>query len=228
MPLDTTDRVSGKPSKVFFIDMITRDLGLTDCILDLVDNSIDHAVTTSQVDVMAFLVNGQRPKLQRLYVSIKISPNSFTIEDNCGGISIDDARTRVFRFGDPQGRRAHAGLSVYGIGMKRAFFKLGNVIRMQSATDAEWFVVDINVKAWKSRGDDDWDFAFTEHGSLVARRKAHPPRTTKITITNLHTEIASRLADPSFAKQLRQRIASTYSLFLSSAGLGPSVCKRCL
>src|SRR5262245_19792638 len=131
--------VSGKPSKSFFIEMITRDLGITDCILDLIDNSIDHAVTTNHVNVMTLLLDGQRPKLRRFYVAIRMSSDGFSIEDNCGGIAIEDAKTRVFRFGDPQMRAKEAGLSVYGIGMKRAFFKLGEIIRVQSATDTERF-----------------------------------------------------------------------------------------
>lgn len=179
----TTDAnvVSARPTKVFFVDMITRDLGITDCILDLIDNAIDHAVMNSKLDVMTFLTDGSRPlRLRKYYVSLKLSGDSFRIEDNCGGISIDDARTRVFRFGDPENRQTQAGLSVYGIGMKRAFFKLGQVIRVQSATTTEWFVVDINVKRWKAKGDDDWDFTFASRGALRKSGPQYQPSTTRI------------------------------------------------
>lgn len=215
---ENENRVSGQPSKAFFVEMITRDLGITDCILDLIDNSIDHAVTTTRVDVMASLTNGHRPRLRRFYVSVKLSTTGFSIEDNCGGISIEDAKTRVFRFGDPQGRRAEAGLSVYGIGMKRAFFKLGDVIRVRSATTSERFTVDINVKRWMARGDADWDFEFKDHGPLRNRKEPYPPKGTRITVGQLHKEVASRFDDPTFLRSLRDKIASTYGLFLS-AGL---------
>lgn len=214
--------VSGKPSKSFFVEMITRDLGITDCILDLIDNSIDHAVTTTDVNVMSVLSNGARPRLQRFYVSLKLSTAGFVIEDNCGGISIEDARTRVFRFGDSEGRKTAAGLSVYGIGMKRAFFKLGNVIRVRSATTADAFIVDINVNRWKEQGDDDWDFRFAEYGPLARRHDRYPPRTTRITISKLHKEVGGRFDEPTFLKALREKIAWTYGLFLS-AGLDISV-----
>jgi hypothetical protein len=214
--VENENRVSGQPSKAFFVEMITRDLGITDCILDLIDNSIDHAVTTSQVDVMASLTNGHRPRLRRFYVALKLTTAGFAIEDNCGGISIDDARTRVFRFGDPHGRTSDAGLSVYGIGMKRAFFKLGEIIRVRSATSTERFIVDINVKRWLARGDGDWDFEFKEHGPLRDSKESYPKRSTRITIGHLHKQVAERFADPAFLRSLRDKIAATYGLFLES------------
>ena len=33
--------VEAYPRKQFFIEMFTRDIGLEDCILDLIDNSMD-------------------------------------------------------------------------------------------------------------------------------------------------------------------------------------------
>ena len=104
--------------------------------------------------------------------------------------------------------------------MKRAFFKLGNIIRVQSATAAEGFRVDINVKKWKDLGDKNWDFRFADHGPLRQRR--YPPRTTKINVAQLHEAVVSRVNEPTFMKSLRERIASTYGLFLS-AGLGITV-----
>ncbi|KJV41509.1 hypothetical protein [Brevundimonas sp. KM4] len=35
------DRANANPSKSFFIAMLTRDIDLVDCILDLLDNSVD-------------------------------------------------------------------------------------------------------------------------------------------------------------------------------------------
>lgn len=37
------DKAHGNPSKEFFVDMVTRDITLADCIFDLLDNSIDGA-----------------------------------------------------------------------------------------------------------------------------------------------------------------------------------------
>ena len=37
------------PSKAFFIEMLTRDITLSDCVLDLVDNSIHCLITGSSL-----------------------------------------------------------------------------------------------------------------------------------------------------------------------------------
>jgi hypothetical protein len=39
------------PSKAFFIEMLTRDITLSDCILDLLDNSVDSLITKANLDV---------------------------------------------------------------------------------------------------------------------------------------------------------------------------------
>src|SRR5207249_8638321 len=53
------------------------------------------------------------------------------------GIPIDEARESVFRFGSTSKETGTLGLSVFGIGMKRAFFKLGRMIAMRSRTEDE-------------------------------------------------------------------------------------------
>ncbi len=151
--------VKARPTKAFFIEMITRDLGLTDCILDLVDNAIDHAVAIAAADVMAVLTDGGKSnRLEGASIAIEFSNEEFVIRDTCGGISVDDARTKVFMFGNPDDKSTPGGLSVFGIGMKRGFFKLGHHISMLSHTANDWFSIEIDVRAWQEKGDDDWDF----------------------------------------------------------------------
>ena len=44
MKLTASDKKAGaNPTKAFFVSMITRDITLEDCILDLIDNSVDGA-----------------------------------------------------------------------------------------------------------------------------------------------------------------------------------------
>ncbi|MBI4032578.1 ATP-binding protein [Candidatus Berkelbacteria bacterium] len=214
---DSQNLVSAKPSKDFFIDMITRDLSLTDSVLDLIDNSIDQAVERTQADVMRVLTDGgQIASLRGNRISLRLSGDQFVIEDTCGGIPIEDARNTVFLFGNPSERGAPSGLSVYGIGMKRAFFKLGRLITVRSATDDDWFVVEIDVDEWKKRPDE-WRFSFKEFG---ATRK-HPKvtsGTTTIKVARLRDEVRLRLGESSFQKELIDKVAATYSLFIR-AGL---------
>lgn len=203
----------GQPSKAFFVDMITRDLTVEDSILDLIDNAIDAAVTRQDVDVMTVLPGHEHNKhrFSKATIAINIDDVALTINDTCGGMSIKDAEEVVFRFGNPGVRSPSGGLSVYGIGMKRSFFKLGRNIRVNSQTKTDRFSVTIDVEAWTHKGDDDWDFEFSEAEKLRER----PEHTgTEITIEELTSDTRRRFAAPGFAKDLLKRIESAYALFL--------------
>jgi Histidine kinase-, DNA gyrase B-, and HSP90-like ATPase len=208
MPSDQADRVLGQPSKEFFVEMITRDLTMTDAILDLVDNSVDQAVEDSGADVTRLLLGG-KPKKLKATVRLTVESQSFVISDDCGGIGLDDARRRVFRFGEPDAAATTGGLSVYGIGMKRAFFKLGRKITVESRTRRSYFRIDIDVAVWLAQGDENWDFAFAETRSGPQARTG-----TTITISELRPEVKRRLQQDIFRAELRRRLQTTYSLFL--------------
>ena len=51
-----TVTAQAEPSKDFFISMLTRDIRLIDCILDLIDNSIDSIVYGTNFDPMKDLL----------------------------------------------------------------------------------------------------------------------------------------------------------------------------
>ena len=205
-------RIDADPSKSFFIDMLTRDIGVVDCILDLIDNAVDRAVDRSSVNVMDIIDSAVKTKrINGARVEITISSDKFEIKDTCGGISIDEARHQVFRFGNPDERGAPHGLSVYGIGMKRAFFKLGEAIHVRSETEAEFFELNIDVPEWKSRSDQ-WWFEFSQFGPKES--KTIPG--THITIKELRDGIGERFVMQSFKTELTSRISSTYALFIDA------------
>jgi len=161
----------------------------------------------------------QRPKFKHSTVSLSVSKSNFKIQDTCGGISEDDAKKTIFRFGIPLGASSTPGLSVYGIGMKRAFFKLGGNITVESATDEDWFVMDIDVNQWNMKGDDDWDFELKASGKAGDRVPSKPRAgTTQIVIKDLRDDVSRRFGQTSFVKELVDRVAAAYSLFLT-AGL---------
>ena len=89
----TSSVVNAAPEKSFFIHMITRDIQLEDCILDLLDNSIDGALR----------LRGPYEPWLGLRVRIEFDSQSFSIADNCGGMSLDVARNYAFHFGRPKG-----------------------------------------------------------------------------------------------------------------------------
>lgn len=200
---EESKKIHASPTKEFFINMITRDIGLEECIFDLLDNSLDGA--NRQLE-------GASPDPEKrfagYYSRITIADNSFIIEDNCGGIALDDAVDYAFHFGrrtdapDTQGNP----IGLYGIGMKRAVFKIGKSISIESITDNESFAVNIDVDAW-SQDPDDWDFD-------VDPIDKSEPKGTLISISNIKKGINSYFTDPNFANTLVRETAKYYSFFL--------------
>lgn len=210
--------IDARPSKRFFIDMLTRDITVADCILDLIDNAVDKAVEVSGVDVMDVL--------DRKPVEFEDDPNSkprveitfdgqFRMSDNCGGISKKEASTEVFLFGSqPTVVAGSTGLSVYGIGMKRALFKLGRNAVVRSSDGSDDWQVNIDVDRWQRHRR--WTLDFTprtdERPALIGERA------TTIVVDRLTDQTTQLLGQPSFWLDLRRRIATTYALFIE-AGL---------
>ena len=207
--------IHGQPSKGFFVEMLTNDITVGDSILDIMDNSIDRAIALTGTDVMQ-LLRGQSvgKRLAGYRISLEYDAECFRLVDNCGGISVEDARERVFLLGNPGVATKRPGLSVYGIGMKRALFKLGNTISFNSRTDKEYFKLGLDIQAWLDKGDNDWDFDAPETGA--AKDDGEPG--TEILIRDLHDDVSRHVSMTSFANELQRRIASTYALFVE-AGL---------
>ena len=90
------DKVDASPTKAFFVNMITRDITLGDTILDLIDNSIDAAWHNEGGPPMEL---ADTVDLSAYRISIFASPERFSIRDNCGGMTLDDAVEHAFSFG---------------------------------------------------------------------------------------------------------------------------------
>ncbi|MCR9280449.1 MAG: ATP-binding protein [Rhodobacteraceae bacterium] len=202
---------AANPTKAFFVRMITRDIALEDCILDLIDNSIDGAWQLEGGQPMTLNSNTD---LSRYKIDISISPNSFCIRDNCGGITLDDAAEYAFTFGRKE-TDVHESYSigVYGIGMKRAVFKLGTVIKITStyiddSDNEQSFSVPIKVDDWlNDEKSKSWDFDIETSNPL-------PSPGVEIQVDTLTENTAISFGDPAFLRTLRRIISRDYSLHL--------------
>ena len=192
------DNAKAYPTKEFFVHMITKDISLEDCLLDLIDNCLDGARRTIGV------VNGDL-NYDRFEATLRIDPEGFKIEDNCGGISIANAIDYAFRFGRRQDAPDDGGFSIglYGIGMKRAIFKIGKTINIRSSTGKEAFCCTIPVNDWLQQ--EDWEFEMDDAPSDTAG--------TSIEIRDLYPGIAKEFADTAFVNSLTRIIARDYSRF---------------
>jgi hypothetical protein len=204
-----------EPSKAFFIDMLTKDIALSVCILDLIDNSVHSLIAASKIDVSQHLISGTKTERIKAQIAISFNASRFNAIDDCGGISIKEAEEQVFLLGNPSDENEQTGLGVYGIGMKRAFFKIGKQIAFLSHTTTEELRIDIAVDPWKNTRV--WSFPFT-----YGRAKKHLRGGTEIEITNLHTTVGEQFASKAFKSVLLDKISRAYALFLK-AGLKISV-----
>jgi hypothetical protein len=199
------------PTKRFFIDNLTRDLSLEDALLDLVDNSIDAFVRTRGIDVSPKLLTEPTSQPSRNgdqdLVRMEISSDEIVIRDRCGGITRDHAINHVFRMGRVEGEE-HGALGVYGIGLKRAVFKMGRDITIESRTKAEGFRVHIDVTEWAA-DDTNWQFPITFIDGTVESEAG-----TIIRVRELNPEVLLRIDDGTLFDRLTDSISATYTLFL--------------
>src|SRR5260370_16240164 len=207
--------VKAYPRKQFFIEMFTRDITLEDCILDLIDNAMDSYLRTRKINVSAEVFGQSDAGAVEHPGEIKIdfSSKEFSISDNCGGIDRKAAQEDVFCFGHAKGSKATGGLGVYGIGLKRAIFKLGNVSVIHSSNTEGSFDVRVDVSTWSQQEGDlatDWTFPITYH---PAKAKAWEASTT-ITITGLHDEVKVRMNDEALDGKLRRGVSKTRAVVL--------------
>lgn len=199
----TENVVHASPTKDFFVRMITKDITLIDCILDLLDNTIDAAHKNKPTT--------KNKPLAGFFAEITYSSKEFRIKDNCGGIDINTAREYAFHFGRRKDQESQGinQIGLYGIGMKRAVFKMGQSISIQSSTKTEAFSIELDVENWTSKEkENDWDIPIKSH-----HIDRHPG--TNIAIKSLHTEIQHEFSDPVFRNNLVKSLTRDYSLILS-------------
>lgn len=205
---------AANPQKRLFISLITRDISLTDAILDIIDNSINAALEPmadqlkTADDYQRLLANKKiKPKVK---IDIRINNMRIAVDDNASGISLEMAQTQVFKFGrDQSDEDSSDRLSVYGIGLKRAMFKCGNGVLISSDHRKGGFQLKLtSVQDWAADTSEPWTFPIT------AREPTKSQCGTHITITQLHDDVLRRIDDGLFLPQLRERIARTYSFFI--------------
>lgn len=214
----TTHQATATPEKRLFISLITRDISLADAILDLLDNSINSAISKQRLELhtpSAYISLLERKKGKATTkVSIAFDEKHFIMEDDAAGISLKDAEDRVFKFGrSPDDGSGHANeddtLSVYGIGMKRAIFKIGDHVQIVSKSAEDGFSMDLRVRAWEKLAQDRWSIPIG-----VMKHRQGQRTGTSIEIKELFPDIARRIGDSSFEGELVRKISRTYSYFL--------------
>ena len=195
--------VDATPVKSFFIEMLTRDIDLVDAILDLLDNCVDGILRK----------RGNSPDetpYREFKAEIKFNEKSFSISDNCGGIS-RNLHDYAFRMGNARKERDPnlPTIGVYGIGMKRAIFKIGKQCSILTQNKGDRYKVEIRP-TWIT-SQDNWRLPISQ---LPA---SNTKDGTTITIGELNEDIAIRFGDGAkeeFTRELTEKIQTHYAFIL--------------
>ena len=194
--------VNATPVKSFFVEMLTRDIDLVDTILDLLDNCVDGILRQRKNSPDETPYKGFKAE-------ITFDGNEFSISDNCGGIP-RDLRDYAFRMGkDSKNRDPNVPMiGVYGIGMKRAIFKIGKWCSILTQNQNDCYEVEITPE-WIA-APDDWDLPLSE---LPASNKEDG---TTIVIRELNEGIATRFGDEKedFTRELTKIVKTHYAFIL--------------
>ena len=194
MTAESFDTVDASPTKEFFVEMLTRDVSLSMAILDLIDNCIDGTLRSRQ-----------GTSFQGLEVRVAFDEDQFTIQDNCGGIPLNVAKNYAFRFGRPTDAPSVKGsVGRFGVGMKRALFKLGRVFDVSTRTNRESYRITVDVAEWLAH--EHWTFP------VVHMDKPMVPLSdietgTDITVMKLTDEARRWFAQPYNSTSLRDEIS---------------------
>jgi len=199
--------INALPSKIFFVDMLTRDIELDDAILDLLDNCVDGIVR--QLSVTPDEINEATP-YDGFWARITATPEEFLIEDNCGGIPRDIAINSAFRLGRPDLDRDKdlATVGMYGIGMKRALFKMGRRSSIISQHKGGTYRVEIPPE-WLE-DDADWKLDIKDTGD------GSESNGTSISITELRSSVSQQFdqKENTFLDDLQERISHLFTIII--------------
>lgn len=196
-------KADATPKKEFFVRMLTRDISLQDCILDLIDNSIDAAWKAAGTEPKTLQADS---RLADYRVDVALSEDSFEIRDNCTGISLESAEKYAFTFGrSKEQANEEYSVGVYGIGMKRAVFKIGSEVAVESTYRSdgarEAFRVVIDVPSWLD--EEEWDFPIEQIDSAESSG-------VRILVKDLHDDTRALFGDAIYQRSLRRVLARDY------------------
>lgn len=198
-----SDQAQATPTKQFFVSMLTRDISLPDAILDLIDNCLDGALRIAE---------GRKVDYAKYFVRIVLAKDHFSIEDNCGGIPREVAKNYAFKMGrdlDDDRDSETETIGMYGVGMKRAIFKMGRDALVRTRYGADTYEVPI-TSAWLEAKS--WDPLPILEPTTAAENLPEPG--TTIDVKELFPSVARHFANESFVNDVRTAISEHFTMFL--------------
>jgi len=193
-------KVKASPAKRFFVEMLTRDIELKDSILDLLDNCVDGVMRENKGALQ------HNKPYDGFYAEIDFDKDKFSIKDNCGGIPKGVALDRAFRMGRPDKEtdKDIPTVGVYGIGMKRAIFKMGREATVTSYREDGSYCVGISPE-WID-DDIDWDLPIEDLDHDASKDAG-----VEISVESIYPGVGRLFSDATaFEDDLKKSISAYY------------------
>lgn len=195
--------IEASPTKQLFIEMLTKDISLEMAIAELIDNSIDGALTS---------INKEKKEFKDFKIEIKLDEYKFEIADNCGGMAYEIAKKVAFRFGRPiEVEPNEYSVGRFGVGMKRSIFKMGSKIDVLSHTKDNKIEVEIDVNSWESN-QENWTHNFKNYDLTTVR--SFEETGTCISINKLYPGVVNKFKSEKFITDLMGILSLRNEMFL--------------
>jgi len=195
--------VDTSPTKIAVVESLTGDATVEECVLDLIDNSVDGARNTLFRDDVASPSEGLPESYSSYAVEIRLSGQKFSLSDNCGGISQEKLANTALRFGEPS--RHELGIGLYGIGLNRAIFRLGRRSLLKTDDGESQSELLLDVDAYLANSD--WTLP-------AQRRQSRGGNGSSIEVTRLSPEASTLFSDSAWIDGLRQTIGEYYAHYI--------------
>ena len=149
-----------------------------------------------------------------IVIDLAFDTSQFKIADNAHGIPIAVAKDYAFRFGRPDDAPVVPGaVGEFGVGMKRALFKIGRHFTVTSHTASEFFTVDVDVDQWQLEEDRDpngWTFPITDQGT-----NGNGTTGTTIVVDRLHDYAIEGFSSATFETRLLSMLKEAHAASLT-------------
>lgn len=214
---DTRLRIQTGIDPSFLSATITEDIQLTDALFDLFDNSIDAARNQITSDSDVVLDEFGLPSDYSGYeLALTFDRDSIVASDNCMGFDEETLREKALFIGR---RSDHPfGIGNYGVGLKRALMKAGEVIKFTTENTSNRYDIDFNIKAF-GNGNEEKIFA------VPTKRTGRLG--TVFQVKTLKPGIELQLKDNEWYKNFVKEISVRYAIFIKK-GLMISVDNKLL
>lgn len=188
----------------FISGVLTSDITTLASIFDLVDNSIDAARNHMAKSLEKIEIDnyGMPISYDGYEISLDVKEGSFSIEDNCLGISERELSNDTLLIGKQSSHQF--GLGKFGVGLKRALLKLGNSYRITSDDETSNIELNFSKDELKNLAELEADLGASEGARFV-----------KIEISDLEQVVKREFSYSRWIDKLTNELSVRYGIFVA-------------